>query len=134
MANNYKLAVQGTKAVVIDWVSKGKSRQYIVDKLMTDYGMAYGGASDLYYRALKDMLPDADLFTDYKNTVIQQNLDRLEKIIETSISGNTAEKAIAIKAIDTINKMVQAYGDNNVTIAQRDKDGGEQIIRITFDK
>ena len=128
MANNYKLAVQGTKAVVIDWVSKGKSRQYIVDKLMTDYGMAYGGASDLYYRALKDMLPDADLFTDYKNTVIQQNLDRLEKIIETSISGNTAEKAIAIKAIDTINKTLGVYNTEKGVVINKNQEGDEQII------
>lgn len=122
-----------TRLQVQDWISKGKSRKYCVDKLV-ETGMKNGAASMLYYRALKDMLPEPNLLDDYKKNLIQQNLDRLENVIETSLSGNTADKAIALKAIDTLNKMCGAYSDNNITIAQQNKDGDQQIIQITFDK
>lgn len=88
----------------------------------------------MYYGALKKLLPDPDLFTAYKQSLAQQNIDRLESIVESSISGTTGDKAIAIKAIDTLNKMISAYGDNGITIAQQDKDGAQQVIKIVFDK
>ena len=128
-----KLPARLTQAVVAEWITKGHTRQYCLDKLMAD-GMSLSAAKVLYYGALKDFSPDPDLFNDYKKTLTQQIIDRLEKIVESSISGNTAEKALAIKAIDTLNKLVGAYGDNNITIAQKDKEGQEQIIRISFDK
>ena len=120
-----------TRLQVQEWISKGKSRKYCVDKLV-ETGMKNGAASMLYYRALKDMLPEPNLLDDYKKNLIQQNLDRLEQVIETSLSGNTADKAIALKAIDTLNKMCGAYSDNNITIAQQNKDGDQQIIQIRF--
>ena len=116
---------------VIDWISKGKTRQYCITQLQEE-GMARGTANSLYYSALKAMLPDPDLFTAYKQSLMQQNIDRLESIVESSISGNTGEKAIAIKAIDTLNKMVGVYGENSVTVAQNKE--GEQVIQIRFEK
>ena len=130
MADKQEMEIAVTEAKVAEWISKGKTRQYCMTKLQED-GMTRANASNLYYAALKSIMPDPDLFSDYKKTLMQQNIDRLENIVESSISGNTAEKALAIKAIDTLNKMVQAYGDNSVKIAQNKE--GEQIIRISFD-
>lgn len=126
-----KLEYQGTQIQIQEWINKGKSRQYVIDRLQED-GMTVLGAQEIYYATLKEMAPDPNLFDDYKKQVIQQNLDRLEKIIEKSIDGNYQEKNVALKAIDTLNKMIQAYGDNGVVI-NKDGQGNEQII-IKFDR
>lgn len=121
-----------TQAKVAEWISQGKSRQYVWKRLQEEEGLKNTAIQSLYYGALRDILPGADLMADYKKEVVQQNYDRLESIIENSISGTTAaDKAIAIKAIDTLNKMCGAYNDNNqVTIAKNNQ--GEEIIKIDF--
>lgn len=116
---------------VQEWISKGKTRQFIMDQLMED-GMCWKAAQNYYYDTLSIMNPDPNLLQEYRQTAIQQNLDRLEKIIDKSIDGNAADKNIALKAIDTLNKMIQAYGDNGVVI-NKDGQGNEQII-IKFDR
>lgn len=127
-----KLEYQGTQIQIQEWINKGKSRQYIMDRLQED-GMTVLGAQDIYYATLKEMAPDPNLFDDYKKQVIQQNLDRLEKIVESSIDGNYQEKNVALKAIDTLNKLIGAYSDSNsVTIAKDNQ--GQEIIRIEFQK
>lgn len=131
MADKQEMEIAVTETKVAEWISKGRTRQYIMNKLQED-GMTRANASNLYYAALKSIMPDPDLFSDYKKTLMQQNIDRLENIVESSISGNTAEKALAIKAIDTLNKMISAYGENGVLI-NKDKEGNEQII-IRFEK
>lgn len=123
------MAATGTK--VMEWISQGHTRKYCMDRLQEE-GMSRSAANTLYYNSLKELLPEPDLFTNYKQNLMQQNIDRLESIVESTISGNTAEKAIAIKAIDTLNKMCGSYGENSVTVAQNKE--GEQIIRITFEK
>lgn len=130
MPQKNELPVILTQTRVAEWISQGMTRQYCITKLQEE-GITRANADHIYYGALKDILPDPDLFADYKKTLTQQNIDRLEAIVASSLSGNTAEKAIAIKAIDTLNKMTGAYGDGNtVTIGQKD---GEQVIRISFD-
>lgn len=127
-----KLEYQGTQIQIQEWINKGKSRQYIMDRLQED-GMTVLGAQEIYYATLKEMAPDPNLFDDYKKQVIQQNLDRLEKIVESSIDGNYQEKNVALKAIDTLNKLIGAYSDSNsVTIAKDNQ--GQEIIRIEFQK
>ena len=131
MADKKEMEVALTETRIMEWVSKGHTRQYCMNKLQEE-GMSRSAADTLYYHALKAMLPDPDLFTDYKQTLMQQNIDRLERIVESSISGSTADKALAIKAIDTLNKMISAYGENGVII-NKNKEGDEQIV-IRFEK
>ena len=131
MADKKEMEVALTETRIMEWVSKGHTRQYCMNKLQEE-GMSRSAADTLYYHALKAMLPDPDLFTDYKQTLMQQNIDRLERIVESSISGGTADKALAIKAIDTLNKMISAYGENGVII-NKNKEGDEQIV-IRFEK
>ena len=131
MADKQDMQMAVTEVKVMEWINKGKTRQFCITKLQEE-GMTKSAADTLYYGALKHMLPDPDLFTAYKQSLMQQNLDRLEQIVDSTISGNTGEKAIAIKAIDTLNKMCGVYGENSVTVANN-KDG-EQIIRIEFGK
>lgn len=119
-----------TYMTIQDMIAQGKSRQSII-KYLTDQGINQKTASDLYYKALKDIQPDPNLLDDYKKGMIQQNLDRLEKIIDDTIEGNYQNKQVALKAIAEINKMLGLSEGNNVTIAQN-KDG-DQIINIKFD-
>jgi len=131
MADKQEMQLAVTEVKVMEWISKGKTRQYCMTKLQED-GMTKSAADHMYYGALKKLLPDPDLFTAYKQSLMQQNIDRLEQIVDNTISGGTGDKAIAIKAIDTLNKMTGVYGENSVTVANS-KDG-EQIIRIEFGK
>ena len=128
---NKDITTVATQTQIAEWVGKGKTRSWIMDKLQEE-GLSYSNANTLYYAALKDIQPDPDLLCDYKKTLIQQNLDRLEKIVNDTISGSTGEKMVALKAIDQLNKLCGAYNDNQITVA-RNKEGDE-IIQITFDR
>lgn len=115
---------------IISLVSQGKSRKDVIQYLMDD-GMSYSGANQMYYDALKEMTPDINLLDDYKRGIMQINLDRLEKIINSSIEGNSQDKGVALKAISEINRMLGLSStDNKVMINKNDK-GDEQII-ISF--
>lgn len=114
---------------VAEMINSGMTRQEIM-KALTDQGIAPNYASKYYYMALKDLAPEPDLLDDYKKGMIQLNLDRLEKIVNETIDGNFQNKAIALKAIEQINKMLNITNNNEVVI-NKNKEGDEQII-ITF--
>ena len=95
--------------------------------------MTFANASTLYYGALKEIQPDPNLLDDYKKSLIQTNLDRLEEIINTSITGNTGDKKVALQAIDTLNKMCGIYNDKNQVTIAKDNQNNE-VIQITFDR
>lgn len=120
-----------TSTRIYEWVSQGKTRLWIMDKLQEE-GMTYSAANQLYYHSLKELQPEPNLLDDYKKVLIKQNLDRLEKIVNDCIGGNTGDKKVALQAIDTLNKMCGVYSDKNITIAQQNKDGDQQIIQIRF--
>lgn len=118
---------------VAEMINSGMTRQEIM-KALTDQGIAPNYASKYYYMALKDLAPEPDLIDDYKKGMIQLNLDRLEKIVNETIDGNFQNKAIALKAIEQINKMLGITDTNKITIAQKDKEDNQQIIEIDFSK
>ena len=120
-----------TKMEIMDAISKGQSRADIVNSLVDD-GITYRNAQQLYYEAMKDMTPDINLLDDYKRGMMQQNLDRLEKIINSSIEGNSQDKGVALKAIAEMNRMLGLSQSDKVTI-NKNQEGDEQII-ISFDR
>ena len=123
-----------TTQEIAEMVNDGKSRKEIIAYLQEEKNMTWGSAKNLYYNTLKEMVPDEAYLKAYKKSLATTNMARLEQIIDESLSGNTADKAIALKAIDQLNKMVGAYADNSITIAQQNKDGDQQIIQIDFSK
>ena len=129
MPTNFKTIVN--QAQVSEWISQGKSRQFILDAL-ADSGAGPQEARKLYYTTIKDIIPSPDLFENHKQVVIQQNLDRLEGIIEKCIDGNTGDKKVALQAIAELNKMCGVYDSNKVTIAKNKE--GDEVIQIAFDK
>ena len=123
-----------TTQEISDRINDGQSKAQIIAWLQEAKNMTYGSAKNLYYNTLKEMVPDDAYLQAYKKSLATTNIARLEKIVDDSLSGNTADKAIALKAIDQLNKICGAYADNSVTIAQQNKDGDQQVIKITFDK
>lgn len=121
-----------TMTTVLEMLAQGKSRNTILKRLEDD-GMTPPHARTLYNNAIREYAPDTNLLDDYKRALIQQNLDRLERIIEETISGDTQEKKVALQAVSELNKMIGAYtSGNNVTI-NKNQEGDEQII-ISFDR
>lgn len=122
-----------TTQEISDRINDGQSKAQIIAWLQEEKNMTYGSAKNLYYNTLKEMVPDDAYLQAYKKSLATTNIARLEKIVDDSLSGNTADKAIALKAIDQLNKICGAYVDNSVTIAQQNKDGDQQVIKITFE-
>lgn len=118
-----------TRMEVMDAISKGQSRASIVQTLV-DNGLGYKNANLLYYQAMKELTPEENMLDDYKRGMMQQNLDRLEKIINSSIEGNAGDKKVALQAIAEMNKMLGLSQGNNVTI-NKNNQGDEQIV-ISF--
>lgn len=112
-------------------ISRGKSRAEVIAFIEGDLGISKRSSVDYYREALKDLIMDDDFLGDYRKAVQAQNYDRLEKIINSTIDGNAAEKKVCISAISELNKMTNP-GGNSVMI-NKDSQGDEQII-ITFDK
>lgn len=131
-AGSNLLQKKATQTEIIELISKGKTRKEVIDWLK-EQGMSGGNLYAIYYSALKEMMPEEDFLDEEKKYLIQKNLDRLERIINSSITGNTGEKKVALQAIDTLNKMIGVYADSNkVTIAKNNQ--GEEIIQIDFSK
>lgn len=127
-----KLKTVSTQTAAADLIAKGMGRKEVCDWLESQ-GMERKNAYTIYYNALKDLVPEDNLVDDHKRYLIQQNLDRLEKIINTCIDGNVSEKKVALQAIGELNKVIGAYDDKSqVMIAQNDR--GEQMIKIEFAK
>lgn len=120
-----------TTQEISDRINDGQSKAQIIAWLQEAKNMTYGSAKNLYYNTLKEMVPDDAYLQAYKKSLATTNIARLEKIVDDSLSGNTADKAIALKAIDQLNKICGAYADNSVTIAKNKE--GDEIIQIRFE-
>lgn len=120
-----------TQGKCMEMIAQGMSHKQVVEALQAD-GMTYKNASTYYYLTLKEMLPDPQYFEDYKQSLTQKNIERLEGIVDDTISGDTAEKNTAIRAIEVMNKMCGIQDGSKVNIA-KSKDGDE-VIQIVFNK
>ena len=109
-------------------LSKGATRQEAMSFIEEHTACKRTAREQLYYQALRNLSP-ANLEDDERRYLIRKNLDRLEGIINETITGNTREKKVALAAIDSLNKML-GVGGSNVTIAQNRE--GEQVIEIKF--
>lgn len=129
MGRPNKIKSEENKLIIADMLASGATKADVMAYIKDVMGINTKNASKYYHDCIKSMIVPDDLLTDYKKTVQQQNFTRLEKIVKDSIEGNTADKKVAIQAIDTLNKMAGAYEGNSVTIAN-----DKEIIHIEFDK
>lgn len=105
-------------------ISKGKGRAEIIEHLQKKYDMSYENARKYFVSACHFLIPDDQ--GEFRQGLIKQNMERLEKIVTDSM--NDKQYKIAREAIAELNKMMGVTGGQSVTINQDPESGQQQII------
>lgn len=105
-------------------ITEGYSRKDIQAYCKENYGVGERQQRSYYGAAVRYLLPENA--EDYRNGLLQANIDRLEHIISQTMSGQNYRDALT--AIKEMNNLLQPK--NNVTIAKK---GETEIIQISFD-
>lgn len=117
-------------------ISEGDSRKTCLEYIQDNFGVGYAQAKNYYNSALAWLIPD-DL-DQYQKGLVQANIERLETIIQEGISKRDDARRgsdylrTAKEAISELNRML-GVGGTNVQIAQKGKDGEQQIVQINFE-
>lgn len=105
-------------------LSMGKSKDTVKDYVAEKYGLSEARVDDLYYEAIKYLLPKDD--AKFKEEIITKNVARLDKIVEETMESKNYKEAT--KAIAELNKMA-GITSNNIKVGMRtDGDGGNEFI------
>jgi hypothetical protein len=110
-------------------LSKGKSRQSVIDYAMSTYQINETQAKRYYSAATKYLLPED--MDEFRKGLIQANMERLEHIIEKCME--QGQWKVAREAIDSLNKMFGVTGGVQVGI-QTDNENNTQQIVIKFNE
>lgn len=111
-------------------LSKGATKKEVVQFLEENYKMTTNRATEYYYAACHYLRPKDP--EKYREALIQNNISRLEKIIDECMEGTGNEKQLKVarEAIAELNKMLGISG-NNVTIRQNQEEKTQEI-QINF--
>lgn len=129
---NYKLPSEVSLARVIEaskLLAKGKSRQYVIDYAMKNFGVELAQAKRYYTAAVRYLIPED--MEEYRKGLIQQNVERLETIVEKSMEEGDWKNAR--ETIAEINKMCGLTGSGVQFAINTDKENNSQQILIKFD-
>ena len=118
--------------LIAKMLGEGKSRATIQNWIMDNWEVGDRQARALYTAALRMLTPSSETFDEERRGLIQANLDRLEKIVESSIDGNLAEKRLAKECISEMNKVLLGTNQTQV-ILHKDKEKDEFIIQLGND-
>lgn len=107
-------------------ISEGGSRKSTQEWISKSYEVNARTARAYYSAALRYLLPTNE--EEYKNGLIQANIDRLETIVETAMTKKDHKNAI--NAIKEMNRMLKPDSNNTIEVATNDvafriKFGGE---------
>lgn len=116
-----KLRCASAKKDVLRLLQMGEHCEDITVALMDKYGYTQRSAEDIIKKANADM---AAKYEKYANKVANQNIKRLNNIIEEAYDDNDLKTALS--AIDTLNKTCGVY-TQKLEVSTPDK------ISITFD-
>lgn len=105
-------------------VSKGKGRAEIIEYLQKKYDMSYETARKYFISACHFLIPDDQ--EGFRESLIKQNIERLEKIITDAMAAKNYKAAR--EAIDTLNKTLGVYGNGSAVVINKNNEGDEQII------
>lgn len=105
-------------------ISKGKGRAEVIEHLQKKYDMTYENARKYFISACHFLIPDDQ--GEFRQSLIKQNMERLEKIINDSIEEK--QYKVAREAIAEMNKMLGVTGGQGVVINQDPASGQQQII------
>lgn len=105
-------------------IAKGESKDKTIEKTMNKYGISYGRASDLYYEAVKFLLPKDE--NQFRQEIQALNVERLNRIVDECMESKNWKEAT--KAIAELNKMA-GITSNGVKVGMRtDGDGNNEFI------
>lgn len=110
-------------------LARGKSKQYVIDYAVSNYGVGEAQAKRYYSAAVRYLLPDD--VDEYRKGLIQTNLDRLETIAERAMEEGDWKNAR--ETIAEINKICGVTGQGVQIGVQTDKQNDTQQIIIKFD-
>ena len=111
----------------VKMITDGKSKETVIRHFMEKYGLSRDQSYKYWCCGCKLLIPkDID---EYKKSMIQANIDRLEKIIEQGMSSGNLK--VAKEAIAELNKMFGINGGTQVSVKQ-DADSNTQEITIKF--
>lgn len=99
-------------------ISEGQSRQKVQEWIMTNYEVGDRQARAYYSAALRYLIPDNE--EEYKKGMIQANINRLENIIERTMTEDDADFKNAIAAIREINRILEPKEKNTIEVASND--------------
>ena len=106
-------------------MSEGESRMRLENWMMENWEIGDRQARAYYSAAARYLIPDDE--EDYKKGLIQANLNRLEDIVERTMTADDYKNAI--QAIKEINRVLGAGEKNVVEVAT---DGERTAFRISF--
>lgn len=106
-------------------MSEGESRMRLENWMMENWEIGDRQARAYYSAAARYLIPDDE--DDYKKGLIQANLNRLEDIVERTMTADDYKNAI--QAIKEINRVLGAGEKNVVEVAT---DGEHTAFRISF--
>lgn len=111
-----KLDTQDRLWEMAEYLSKGNGRLSTGEYFAEKWGLEPSTViSKYYYTALKMLQPTA--MDEYKKGLIQQNIDRLELIIEDTMKTKGIAYTNAIAAIKELNKML-GLGDGKMVAVE----------------
>jgi len=111
-------------------LTKGKSRQSVIEYAMSHYNIDEVQAKRYYSAASKYLIPED--MDEFRRGLIQTNMDRLETIIERCME--TGQYKVARDAIDSLNKMFGINGSGVQIGIQTDTENNTQQVVIKFDQ
>ena len=110
-------------------ISKGKSKNEIIEHLQDKYQLSYDQSRRYWIAGCHFLIPEDQ--SEFKQALINNNIERLEKIITDSM--NDKQYKVAREAIAELNKMMGITGNGGVSVAVRnnpDENTQEFIIKI----
>lgn len=111
--------MEARQHLILEEIAKGSKYTELVKKFSKEWGLSKVTVELAINDALKFMRSETT-----KDTLISMNTERLENIISDSMQ--EGDNKIAIKAIDTQNKLIGAY-------EEKVKIDGDSEITLTFD-
>jgi hypothetical protein len=109
---------------IAERVSKGESRMGLQRWMMESWGIGDRQARAYYMAAVRYLTPDDE--DGYRNGLIQANLNRLENIVQDTMTGRNYRDAIT--AIKELNRMLGIGERNTVEVATE----GPAVFKISF--
>ena len=126
--NSMTLATQAkveTLAAMI--VKSGATRYDIIQKVTKEWGLTSRQAEKYYTAAVNYLHPEDP--EEYRDLLIRRNFEILEELLRRAMDSNDTKTALDV--IKAINNLVGA-GGKQVEISDKDKDGQEKKIIISF--